>query len=1529
MRTMIRSPEFESADGQSQERLVRGFLQINDPQYSNVLEKLPEIDKTNKVFDIVDKYSPGLVEKTGKALWGHLPPVMLARDVGTMAGEGYLSKTPDELPFPTRVWTKAVAALVDGPTGATGAFAQELQQNRVARAIANGLTPILEAGAFYLGTEGAGALAEVAGVGTASSAASGLRVALREGGQESIEVASRKAALEAAHNAFVKKAAAVGSVGTMQYGLHVLNTQNLNPIPAFSDPVFLVGVGLSVLPAEMLSRRYGISKARLEEATARIKGDPELQAVGEGAADFTRRLSAATGMKPREAGTFAFDAARGTLPPGTERRLREAFIRDPKLIESKFGLHVAMKQSGIFEPNWNVTKDGPTRVTYEDTTSGKRETIELKPGKELDEFKARLASREVVLDRAEGQTEDITALQEAHGPAPKGPPSATGSEPEPQHITAGMPSDYLPSMDEPMDPVEPLVHAQTRGAVGDGVWNLMKETEVEAEGRRAAPFGEAPDVSAGGERTPPKLKPGQKIDITNVVTRPGRMIEPATVRSEADPIGTTVVLPDGTIATRDRGSGTVSSLVTGTERTASKGTAERAEALKKGEALVLEDHDGSPVIATPDAETGDTIVTNQATGHSTRTKSTTLGERILDGYVPNKRELPELSDEELLVSTEKLARSSARAGSSEVGGLDLEVNEALLHHYLEFQRRTGTLGTTMEITRDSVAGYFDTLQEMLKSKRGSVEFGGQRPQPTKWTALPDDDLLSLYARNVGLKANAADGGRIVVELPGGTRQFYPSRDTALDALSEMSRKKIEATRFTVQAERAIREDRIPLHGAVPGDGFSDPLLNVMSRTAPLDDMRRFTQGTFVPHAAEFLRSVRGQMSAFGPEGRDLVHLFESDQTYQDLKVTESALDTEKAIENLTPDEVSYKSFTAKDTGGAMRDAELDTFKILDARRDQQYADLSRIKAEYGILTGKPQEMAPKLEGSAPHAFDWGAVDEPWRYEARARKIMKAEGLTEEQAFDRMEKMGLGMHTERIQKILEKRGMSRDEANSYIREKQKHAQAQKATHLEFARDNMPGYMTDLKRVYMSTFVSNIKRISQAHFYGPDFQVAQQLIDAIGQKRGRKAGEYAQAVFDSVVGKNARLSDGARAVLDWESNHLAFAVFAKSTESINDLLLTNARTYAKGMAKAFTQEGREFAVKVGAIQSEIRRELSQGSWEEILGPNPMFKNPIAEGAIRVAEGLEKTSTYFFQKAATVLDQRTTAVVGREYFKELMQNFADPARRADAISRLRELKITPEMIERARTSGELDALEHLATHRFLRNAQPRANKLSMPLFWSNHWAGRFLYQFKGYAFGQAGVIQRELTRMFKPESAADFRRGLRSFAYIATAFPAIGYAVAKGKQFTAHAGLPTRDTEEMDKGLSLALKKIQQGRWPSGKEVKTLSGAYLAALTYGHAFGYTQDLVFEGLTGNEYNLNRLFLPPVVGSALNLSMIGSGLFMAPFAESHQKAMTSLRKARRAVGRELPILGAGLELAGGIAKSEGYKPGLLSVRKP
>lgn len=396
--------------------------------------------------------------------------------------------------------------------------------------------------------------------------------------------------------------------------------------------------------------------------------------------------------------------------------------------------------------------------------------------------------------------------------------------------------------------------------------------------------------------------------------------------------------------------------------------------------------------------------------------------------------------------------------------------------------------------------------------------------------------------------------------------------------------------------------------------------------------------------------------------------------------------------------------------------------------------------------------------------------------------------------------------------------NRTEARGLANRVFKLSRLKKFGNLEQARlVDFPFFDPDPRRVLPKYILGSFDRLETVKQFGLKSQKLNNLLGRIHNLKGVTAGKEASRLVKSITNaierspKSERFSQFVRAL---QIPKLAFAQIINIGQPIvNGILRADAPSLAFGLKSAFTQIGKQRALRAGStLDSTIRETLNKA------GTDGTFANKF----------LKLTGFTASEKFNRVVAANTGMRWLERTFERLKKDSKNPVLRA----RITELGLDPDTLLKKGVK-EKDLLT--AGQKFTNVTQFRGRGIDLPEF-VNSPAGKVFFQFKTFAFSQSKLLKDTLKRDIQNRN---FSGLMRTLFVLSTVFPLTGEALQDIRALVTGSPRPTDGLDRyIDNIVSAGGLGIASDLWRSA-EFGDLSSA-LAGPGIGTAIKGTEKAV-----------------------------------------------------------------------------------------
>ena len=206
-----------------------------------------------------------------------------------------------------------------------------------------------------------------------------------------------------------------------------------------------------------------------------------------------------------------------------------------------------------------------------------------------------------------------------------------------------------------------------------------------------------------------------------------------------------------------------------------------------------------------------------------------------------------------------------------------------------------------------------------------------------------------------------------------------------------------------------------------------------------------------------------------------------------------------------------------------------------------------------------------------------------------------------------------------------------------------------------------------------------------------------------------------------------------------------------QNINSLLASDAPTFLRGIARSLTKTGRGFSLESGAVAPRVLRYIK-----------------------RVAGGEQALAGHYLKSigftGAEVVNRSVAANVGFQWVQKMAKVLLKNPNNKFAQLELRALELSPGKIIGNKGLSYNDLLR--AGKVFSDRTQFRSRPIDLPSYFTSSEMGKFLTQFKTFAFQQGRFLAQQTVSQAK---SGNIKRALRNILVLSTVFPLTGEAIA----------------------------------------------------------------------------------------------------------------------------------------------------------
>jgi CRP-like cAMP-binding protein len=228
-------------------------------------------------------------------------------------------------------------------------------------------------------------------------------------------------------------------------------------------------------------------------------------------------------------------------------------------------------------------------------------------------------------------------------------------------------------------------------------------------------------------------------------------------------------------------------------------------------------------------------------------------------------------------------------------------------------------------------------------------------------------------------------------------------------------------------------------------------------------------------------------------------------------------------------------------------------------------------------------------------------------------------------------------------------------------------------------------------------------------------------------------------------------------------LAFAQLLNASQSVNTLLVSDAKAFFRSIPYAFREEGRMLALRSGATLEQVLRQSQMA-----LGAEGNFGESF----------LKWTGFSMVEKFNRVLASNVGVNYARDVAEKLVKNPNNKVYRL----RLQELGVNPENILARGGIAEDELLK--AAFRVSAMTQFLSRSTDLPIF-AQSPLGKAVFQFKSFGFQQTTFIKNRLVAQMR---AGNYKGLARDLLVLSVVFPATGEVTADIRSLITGTERPT---------------------------------------------------------------------------------------------------------------------------------------------
>lgn len=791
----------------------------------------------------------------------------------------------------------------------------------------------------------------------------------------------------------------------------------------------------------------------------------------------------------------------------------------------------------------------------------------------------------------------------------------------------------------------------------------------------------------------------------------------------------------------------------------------------------------------------------------------------------------------------------------------------------------------------------------------------EAPKERKSLLRESEDNLAAMAGVSGVaRVFEMEDGRIFArynKAHGDAQVMYANREEAMNAFTSLRKNMSDRLKLEAKALRAGEagyvvppERPVSYADLDPGDPVRLDQLAHGERDASLDKPEGYITGKAWSRIQDLV-SPMTRLNSIGPVSRyyasQLRRQFELTGDIQARRL----LSLERAYKNV--DDETVARWVSHIESKEPRSPEVQAAQEM-LMREIGDPDMAAAQA-IGIKTAKLLDR----DTYAPHRHNARAMTDD-QYLATITDRLIQQGKTPEQAQAIIEHSALGTDRSAAVQALMKRHaamgnpLQESEAQHILDTYVLPNAVFRSGSLEHERLSSVPPIDDGRIAWTVKISQDARRLAQAAVWGPNYEKAYAMLDAIKEEGGPRAYEFARRTFDLAVGRTQdRLPDWLTGLMDWQSAKLSLSVISNMTQvPLNLPVRVGFKDTALGLLD-FLRQDRPLRAILG-YNTDLMAEHAREAGAIITGAMNDFKDqgmqalyPKEAATTLLGKTFEATgnvvkdfSTRLFNYVETA-NRAISQRAGERYFWTQVERLGVDAEDAVAYRRLQEMFPSPqamrEIAHRAQNGddGLLNELALVAGRRISNETQFVTNPSTRPLFMASP-AGRALGQFKQFTLQQANFLANEIMAFKHSDDPA---RTIRALALTFTVFPAVASAAVLGREWLM--------------GKSVTSEKLHQA-FKDPNFANIISAGVTAMLTTG-TMGIMGDAVGTAMLGNKSALDHFLTPPTFSTAINTLEAGASAVKAAGmgVTGQPGAYKEAEHGIRAVAREFGGIGASI----------------------
>lgn len=795
-------------------------------------------------------------------------------------------------------------------------------------------------------------------------------------------------------------------------------------------------------------------------------------------------------------------------------------------------------------------------------------------------------------------------------------------------------------------------------------------------------------------------------------------------------------------------------------------------------------------------------------------------------------------------------------------------------------------GETKRVPEDArkISGSGDELTRMARLTRSDVFSHPDGSYYITFKVGPN-----RFPMHFGSRIHATESLRIFTDEQVALRKMTAS----LKEQMRVARLKVpEAPIDESQIHQAIQVDRALFDG------------EVATPDEPYAYTRNFKQKLLGNPALGGIIQGRVILKNFGPEGQMMLRMLERNtDIYHRLQGERQAI-LEPLLAELTPYERAEGLYRVLHPELGLEPTEPVRPRAIEIAQIVQKLIFDR---DYETARALSVPVAPRVEGIyVPRVHNLEALADVEYLQNAANKLVRdGKASTFDQAVQMLEASEFGTLRHRaVREIIDAhkaRGhdIGPTEAGHILDRFVRQNTSFHSGHLEKERLGSLEPITDVGVAWIVGGQRNAKRLAEAAVFGPNYDKAYALIDTIqnNPNLGVREAQYTKELFDLEVGRTrVEMPDWLKGLLSHQAMKLSFAFLANSTQNFNTLLKVGFRPFVEGLRTTLREDvpaalrgemgaitgpmrvARNHAKLIGASATDVLSVFDRSQLEEILSVDDLRR--LHNPAMQAYTGTIKGITSIFNMVE-IVNRNWAGRAGEAYFRQQLDDLADPLRAAQAIRRLDSIGMPGTVVQRLLTEnnqGMLNEMEMLAGKRVSDLTQFTALPRDRGT-WAAHPLGSMLFQFKNFATRQGEFMAEELFGRYN-----DPARRARAWGLLTTLAPGLGLGVTWARE------------KLYGESISGDMMRTALADGP----FMTRVSAYLGLVASMGTLGILADIAATAYSGNMFALNQFALSPSMATGINIA----SLVAASARAISNGDMGEMDEGYRAISREFGGVG-------------------------